>query len=661
MGEGQVAKALYSRRMKVLTMKKAQLIAIVAITAIFFIASAGTAQAGYTATQLTSNYYGDDAPAINGNGYVVWSGSDGSDYEIYLYTPGYGISKLTNNNYPDEYPDINSSGKIAWVANDGTGYKVYQYTPGYGAALIHTSSNNITDTAISDNGWIVWQGLVSWQWEIYVYWPGISPTLLTNNSTNDISPEIDVAQFSGSNIVVWQGHDGNDYEIYSFVQGGGGGNIAITSNSADDLNPDVNNSAQVVWEGYTGADYEIFLKSPGGSPLQLSGSGVSNDSRPAINNSGQVAWHGYDGNDFELYLYDGGHGTSLVTSNSYHDFDPAINAGGRMAWHGSDGSDNEIFLAWPNPATNPFGSLDGAATDYSGQISLSGWAIDPDGPGPISVHVYVNGKWGGSFNANVNRPDVGNAFRTYGPNHGFSGTVWANAPSNTVCAYGINTGTGGNALLGCKTVYVAVYPFGSLDKVTANYSGYLTLKGWAIEPNTLFPIDVHAYVNGQWGDAFNAAEGRPDVGAAFPFYGPNHGFTWSVWAKAQSNTVCAYGINTGPGNNVLLGCKTVNVAVYPFGNLESVTVGGPGLLNVKGWAIDPNNLGAIEVHFWVNGNYGGQLGAGGSRPDVGAIYPFYGANHGFSGTVAGNPGSTVCAYGINTGPGDNALLGCRKI
>ncbi|GBE57240.1 hypothetical protein BMS3Abin01_00152 [bacterium BMS3Abin01] len=193
--------------------------------------------------------------------------------------------------------------------------------------------------------------------------------------------------------------------------------------------------------------------------------------------------------------------------------------------------------------------------------------------------------------------------------------------------------------------------------------GQVDISGWAIDPGTADPIEVHVYVNGQWGGAFTAGGYRPDVGGAYPGYGDNHGFSGSVRANDASNTVCAYGINTGAGDtNSLLGCKVIDVPVGPIGNLDGVSAGTPGRLDVGGWAIDPDTTDPIEVHIYVNGRWGGAFTAGGSRTDVGAVYPGYGDNHGFSGSVtaAVSESYTVCAYGINVGPGDtNPLLGCR--
>ena len=50
----------------------------------------------YITTQLTNNSYDDGSPQINANGYVVWNGWDGTDYEIFIHD-GTTITQLTNN------------------------------------------------------------------------------------------------------------------------------------------------------------------------------------------------------------------------------------------------------------------------------------------------------------------------------------------------------------------------------------------------------------------------------------------------------------------------------------------------------------------------------------------------------------------------------------
>lgn len=312
---------------------------------------------------------------------------------------------------------------------------------------------------------------------------------------------------------------------------------------------------------------------------------------------------------------------------------------------------------------SPFGRLD-AASGGAGSIALRGWVIDPDTNGPVTVHVYVDGRITAALTADQPRPDLTVPFPTFGPNHGFSGTLTGlSGGSHTVCTYGINVGAGGNTTLGCASVLVPTgSPFGNLEAVSAG-AGSILVKGWAIDPDVVAPIPVHVYVDGVGAGVGAADQTRTDVAAAFPVYGAAHGFSLLVGGALRPgpHSVCVYGINTGGGANATIGCATVTVPTgNPFGALDTAT-SGFGSVTVRGWAIDPDSTGPVLVHVYVDGVGLGATTAGGTRPDVGAAFGVFGANHGFEATftpVGGGP-HTVCAYGINVGAGGNGTLGCR--
>ena len=80
------------------------------------------------------------------------------------------------------------------------------------------------------------------------------------------------------------------------------------------------------------------------------------------------------------------------------------------------------------------------------------------------------------------------------------------------------------------------------------------IAGWAIDPDTGSPIDVHLYV-GSIGTNGTASTYRGDVGAAYPAYGPYHGFDRVVPVDPTGKDVCAYAINQGAGTTTALGCR----------------------------------------------------------------------------------------------------------
>jgi hypothetical protein len=222
-------------------------------------------------------------------------------------------------------------------------------------------------------------------------------------------------------------------------------------------------------------------------------------------------------------------------------------------------------------------------------------------------------------------------------------------------------GSGPLRMTAAPSPLYGVDPMGMLDSATFGPGG-VRVTGWALDPDTVNPIPVHFWVDGQSAVAALTASGaRPDVQAAFPGYGPNHGFDSLIQVPQGTHSVCAYAINTGPGSNQLIGCRFVTVQNNPIGTLDSVTNTQSGVV-VRGWALDPNSAAAIDVHVWVDGQPKVALLANQSRPDVGVAMPGYGANHGYQGTLTLPRGiHTVCTYGIDVGPGTNTTLGCRSI
>jgi hypothetical protein len=211
-------------------------------------------------------------------------------------------------------------------------------------------------------------------------------------------------------------------------------------------------------------------------------------------------------------------------------------------------------------------------------------------------------------------------------------------------------------------------PIGALDSATVGSDGAIAVKGWAIDPDVVDPIRVDVYVDAV-GKALTANTSRTDIAAAHPPYGDKHGFDDTFSASPGVHQVCAYGIDVRPGGNVLLGCKSVTVPGSaplpdlgrpPFGNVEAIdpVTGG---VSVAGWALDPDTASPIHVDVYVDSS-GVRYTADGSRSDVAAAYPAYGAGHGFSQTIAASAGAhRVCAYAINNGAGGNVLLGCKSV
>lgn len=313
----------------------------------------------------------------------------------------------------------------------------------------------------------------------------------------------------------------------------------------------------------------------------------------------------------------------------------------------------------------PYGALE-AATDANGAVRVAGWTFDPDEPTTsLAVHVYLDGRYAGQSVADADRPDIGAFVPAAGNAHGYSFTVPASGGNHTACMYAINVGPGiQNPLLGCRSVFVRPRePYGNFEGVSYG-AGALHVGGWAVDPDSTDPIDVHVYVDGRFHGLGRADVARPDVDAAFGGVGPNHGYSLPLAPPTPGNhSVCVYAINVGPGTfNPLIGCRTVTVASTPIGSVEVVAPNADGI-RVAGWTLDPDSTGPTDVHVYVDGRVAGGTTAGLSRTDIATAFPGYGDGHGYDVTVPAPIGvHTVCVYAINVGAGAvNPLLACRTI
>jgi uncharacterized protein YkwD len=320
-----------------------------------------------------------------------------------------------------------------------------------------------------------------------------------------------------------------------------------------------------------------------------------------------------------------------------------------------------VFIKGPAlPQGNqPIGALE-VASPRPGVVRVGGWALDRDSANPIEVHVYIGNGGTNLGPTSVSRPDVQGAVAGANATTGFDTTLAVAPGWYWVCAYAINVGGGSNQQIGCKLLVVPTDPFGSFDGAV-QVPGGLRVQGWAIDPETDQPIEVHVYVGAGGVNLGQATTSRPDVASSFPGFSAGHGFDAFVPVGPGWHDVCAYGINRGWGSNTLLGCKRSFIDPEPIGSLDAVAVTNRSL-QVAGWAMDREVMDPIEVHVYVDG-VGVNLGVTSTlRPDVETYYPAYGQQRGFVAAIPTSSGThRVCAYGINVGWGANRLLGCKTV
>jgi len=318
------------------------------------------------------------------------------------------------------------------------------------------------------------------------------------------------------------------------------------------------------------------------------------------------------------------------------------------------------FTDWFGPTTNrlPVGVLDRLEI-VPGGVRLVGWALDPDTNASIRVHIYAGGA-GFSRLAGRARSDLSAAYPSAGINHGFDEFIPLGPGDQSVCTNAIDSDGGRNTLVKCVSLTIPnVPPTAHLDSLSTS-AGEISLRGWALDQNSVDSIRVHIYLDGA-GHSIAAGDVRSDVGRVFPTLGAKHGFTFTARAAVGNHSLCVYAIDTtgGPARRVV--CRVVTVQnAQPIGVVDSVSASTDGI-SLRGWALDPDTTNSIRVHVYVDGA-GYSIAADGMRPDVARVHPGVGDKHGFMLNASVAAGKHhVCVYAIDTTGGRATLLRCVDV
>ncbi len=316
------------------------------------ISTAATATEVWHNTQLTDNATHDSSPQVSGDR-VVWSGNDGSDEEIFTWTPTGGTQQLTDNSFADDAVGV-SGDRVVWSGSDASDEEIFTWTPTGGTQQL--TDNSFADDAVGVSGdRVVWIGYDGSDQEIFTWTPTGGAQQLTDNAYVDNFPQV-----SGDRVV-WSGSDGSDEEIFTWTQTGG--TQQLTDNSFADDAVGVSGD-RVVWSGSDGSDEEIFTWTPTGGTQQLTDNSFADD---AVGVSGdRVVWSGSDGSDEEIFTWTPTGGTQQLTDNSFAD-DAVGVSGDRVVWIGYDG--NEEVFTWKVSDTAPTQLSDNSYQDFDPQVS----------------------------------------------------------------------------------------------------------------------------------------------------------------------------------------------------------------------------------------------------------------------------------------------------
>jgi PKD repeat protein len=211
----------------------------------------------------------------------------------------------------------------------------------------------------------------------------------------------------------------------------------------------------------------------------------------------------------------------------------------------------------------PSGNVDSYAPTY-----IQGWSFDADNSATaLSMHIYIDGQMAGSTTADIHRPDLA-SLGLSNNNHGFRfelPNTLADGDHN-IDIYAINIGQGSNMRIGTGLITTNNSPKGSVGSLNNGI-----VNGWTYDPNdTLLPINIHVYADGEFIESATANINRPDL-SSLGIDDTNHGFSYEVPSDLLTgrHTISFYAINVGGGLNKQIG--TIEVA----GTSDQSTLGTP--------------------------------------------------------------------------------------
>ncbi|MBT2503090.1 hypothetical protein [Curtobacterium sp. ISL-83] len=220
-------------------------------------------------------------------------------------------------------------------------------------------------------------------------------------------------------------------------------------------------------------------------------------------------------------------------------------------------------------ATGTTGPVTGSfeqATGGAGTIAVTGWAIDPDRYDPVKVKIHLDGVGAAAATANVTRTDIQASHPGRSAAAGLAVTLTGVTPgTHQVNVWYQDLPSGTYVSFGTKTVTVAgtgktgaVY--GAYDSATGG-KGTVSVRGWAIDPDTFNPVQYKIHIDGVGAGAGSASANRTDVAQVHPGWGADVGLDRTLTGiPAGKHTVTVWYQDLPGGNYVSWGSKTVTVS-----------------------------------------------------------------------------------------------------
>jgi putative cell wall-binding protein len=346
-----------------------------------FVPSSGLSDE-FTTTQITTTGYVDGSLQVSGDR-VVWLASpDGSDAEIYTWTPSGGVVQVTDNEYYEDIPAVSGDG-VAWSAaggsDGGSDCEVFTWTPSSG--IVQITADDVDAAYVNLSGarlvWMAPAPNVTDDYEIFTWTPTSGTVRLTSNSYDDLWPHVSGDRVAWTSLATSLG------EAWTWTPGTGAVKvyqgdrpILFTIVSGDRVTC-LSTNAVLTWDPTAGATWiDTFADSdsldasgerlvwdapveevPGEAPDVYSWTPSEGTVRTSATETGvgseevsgdRAVWVGSPaaaspvglvgaapavgaGAGSEIYTWTPGVGVTQVTHNAADDIDPVV-SGSRIAW-----------------------------------------------------------------------------------------------------------------------------------------------------------------------------------------------------------------------------------------------------------------------------------------------------------------------------------------
>jgi len=230
-----------------------------------------------------------------------------------------------------------------WVVIGATLAAVLIFSAGRAIAgfrIVQITHNQTLDFSPRVSGpEVVWEHHDGHDWEIFLYATDTGVTTqVTDNERNDREPRVEAGH------VVWFGDDGADFEIYQF-EVGSGEHTQITNNGYDDLHAEIGDGV-LVWQGRADGDDEIFACDMETRQVTRLTNNQVEDRNPRVE-GGIAVWRRRAGDAWRIVRRPIGSPSELVIDTPGGDgWAPRVRDG-RTVWYGQVGEGTELFVHDP--------------------------------------------------------------------------------------------------------------------------------------------------------------------------------------------------------------------------------------------------------------------------------------------------------------------------